>query len=191
MRFFDQGRFVFNSNKFVAQGHTEQIGRLDLRGVALAAIAVSLLLSENDRGQTVTHSISGPRDTISRRQQTKSEKSATSDEKQCDFSGYKPVKISDFFTGASIVKHVDAIYPSLAIPAHIEGEVSTRILVDRKGNVMRACALNGHPILRKAAIAAALKWKFKPWCSLCTKHPVVEGEIGFHFSLEQDKHKLE
>lgn len=191
MRFFDlTSWFVLSDNRFVEQARAQQRNGSARRVAVLAAIAVSVFLTENAGGQTVTHSARGTHKTVNQQQQTKSEKPATSDEKQCDFSAYKPAKISDFFAGNSMVKQLDAIYPPLAIQARIEGEVSTRILVDRKGNVVRACAVTGHPVLRKAAVVAALGWKFKPWCSLCPKDPVVEGEINFHFSLEQNNRKL-
>src|SRR5205085_7113825 len=85
--------------------------------------------------------------------------------KECDFTIYKPRKASDFPGPNQIIERVDPEYPELARKAHIKGTVSVKILVDRGGNVIQACGLKGHPLLRSAAVAAALRWKFKEWCS--------------------------
>ena len=68
--------------------------------------------------------------------------------------------ISHALLGADI-KRVEPNYPSIARSARADGEVEVRILVDRKGNVVRACAVSGHVLLRPAAEEAASQWKFK------------------------------
>jgi TonB family protein len=43
-----------------------------------------------------------------------------------------------------------------------EGSVSVRVEVNEQGNVARATAISGPPVLRPAAEDALKKWKFKP-----------------------------
>ena len=77
---------------------------------------------------------------------------------ECDFSQYKYVQISDHNIPAITIAEPE--YPPIAIAAKITGTVQVRILVDKEGNVKRACAATGHPILKEAAVRAARKWRF-------------------------------
>jgi hypothetical protein len=66
--------------------------------------------------------------------------------------------------------------------AHFRGSgyVLVNVLVDRKGRVICAKTVYGHPILREAAISAALKWKFKPMIS--NSRPIsFLGHLLFYF----------
>ena len=60
------------------------------------------------------------------------------------------------------MKKVEPEYPAIARAARASGKVQVKTLVDLEGNVARACAVHGHPLLRQAAERAALEWKFKP-----------------------------
>ena len=73
---------------------------------------------------------------------------------ECDFKEYKPIRISDY--KVPIRKRVEPEYPRLAVDAKIVGTVVVKLLIDLKGNVIRACAEKGHPLLKRAAIEAAL-----------------------------------
>lgn len=53
-------------------------------------------------------------------------------------------------------------YPVIAKAAHVENTVIVEVLVSKTGDVICARSLSGHPLLRAAAIAATLKWKFDP-----------------------------
>jgi outer membrane biosynthesis protein TonB len=48
--------------------------------------------------------------------------------------------------------------------AHFRGSgyVLVNVLVDRKGKIICAITINGHPLAKEAAMSAALKWTFKP-----------------------------
>jgi TonB family protein len=114
---------------------------------------------------------------------------ANSSEKECDFTVYKPRRVSDFPNPNAVIEKVVPEYPELARKAHIKGTVTVKILVDRGGNVIEACAIQGHPLLRKAAVTAALKWKFKTWCSLCPQETFVESIIDFRFNTDETTNK--
>jgi TonB family protein len=53
-------------------------------------------------------------------------------------------------------------YPAIARSAHASGQVSVKVLIDLEGNVAAAQAVDGHPLLRAAAIKAARETKFTP-----------------------------
>jgi TonB family protein len=55
-----------------------------------------------------------------------------------------------------------AAYPAAALVVAAKGEVKVSVAIDRQGNVTSAKALNGHPLLRAAAVAGARASKFEP-----------------------------
>jgi periplasmic protein TonB len=73
-------------------------------------------------------------------------------------------------------------YPELARQAHVWGAVVVTAVIDEHGNVVRAHALSGHPLLIPAALKAVLQWKYEP--TLLNGTPVaVEMEVTVHFNL--------
>jgi outer membrane biosynthesis protein TonB len=102
----------------------------------------------------------------------------------CDFSGYKPIVISHV-VWTDVVKRVEPEYP-LGGRVRVQSEVEVKIVVDRKGDVVAACATRGHPLLRVSAVQAAREWKFKPNFGF-TKKPkrkYMQTFIVFHFKTE-------
>lgn len=81
---------------------------------------------------------------------------------QCNFSKYKPLLtiVNSHLTKS--VKEVKPEYPSLARSIGARGLVVVIVVIDKKGNVRKACSNIEHPLLRIVAIKAALEWKFKP-----------------------------
>lgn len=59
-------------------------------------------------------------------------------------------------------------YPPAAKAAGASGAVNVQVLIDENGNVIRANAVNGHPLLRASAEQAARSSRFSP--------PVVGGQ---------------
>ena len=73
-------------------------------------------------------------------------------------------------------------YPMLAKQAGVQGRVSVQVLIDEKGAVISANAIDGHPMLRVAAQQAALRAKFSP--TTLGGLPVrVSGVITYDFKL--------
>ncbi|HZS09795.1 MAG TPA: TonB family protein [Blastocatellia bacterium] len=87
------------------------------------------------------------------------EQTPQTDKPECDFSGDKPLRISDH--SPKVITKVLPEYPRTARDAHIQGRVIVQILIDPDGNVVKACATEGHPFLKEAAIEAILQWKFE------------------------------
>jgi hypothetical protein len=102
---------------------------------------------------------------------------------ECDFSEYKPIRISDY--KLPIKKKVEPEYSKLAVDSKIAGIVVVKVLVDLKGNVVRACAGKEHPLLKQAAIEGAVQWKFVRNCRSCfgRKAKYMEEFIVFNFEL--------
>ena len=102
----------------------------------------------------------------------------------CDFSGYRPLVISHALLNAAI-KKVEPKYPPVGKRVRAQGEVKVKIIVDRSGNVVSACAIEGHPLLRAPAIHAALQWKFKPNFGFTSrqKKKYIQSSIAFHFRI--------
>lgn len=73
-------------------------------------------------------------------------------------------------------------YPMIAKQAGVQGRVGVQVLIDEKGNVISATAIDGHPMLRLAAQRAALQAKFSP--TTLGGLPVrVSGVITYDFKL--------
>lgn len=71
-------------------------------------------------------------------------------------------------------------YPPAANAVNISGSVSVQILIDTKGNVIRAKVFSGHPLLRAESVKAALRAKFTP--RLLGENPaMVYGTILYQF----------
>lgn len=100
-------------------------------------------------------------------------------EEQCDFSSYKPITVSHYVQYA-VVSKVKPEYPEEAVRGNVQGEIQVRIIVDKNGNVVAACALNGNKILREASEKAAKQWKFKDE----GRKYYVRAQISFLFNSE-------
>src|SRR5258708_13041552 len=75
---------------------------------------------------------------------------------------------------------VTPTYPAIARSAHAAGQVSVEVLIDLDGNVAAAQVVDGHPLLRVAAIKAARESKFTPTL-LEGKPGMVLGIIIYNF----------
>ena len=61
------------------------------------------------------------------------------------------------------VNSPEPCFPAIAKSARASGAVEVAIVVNEKGNILWARVLRGHPLLRAAALAAALKRTFTPY----------------------------
>ena len=110
----------------------------------------------------------------------------------CDFTSYAPVQIKQI-NPKVIVKRVQPEYPLEAAQGGVEGRVVVKALVNEKGIVERACAVEGEDVLRKAAEKAALQWKLKPRYGLAFVRPKTEknpknfAEVYIVFEFKLDK----
>ena len=74
-------------------------------------------------------------------------------------------------------------YPSTAKSVGAQGRVIVELIIDETGRVTKARAVSGHPLLHKAAVAAALQARFSP--TILSGEPVsVTGTISYTFLLQ-------
>ena len=73
-------------------------------------------------------------------------------------------------------------YPAIAKATKVSGQVQVRVIVDETGQVIRAEAISGHPLLRGAAVMAASQCTFTP--TTLSGQPVkVSGVIIYNFVI--------
>jgi Gram-negative bacterial TonB protein C-terminal len=104
---------------------------------------------------------------------------------RCDFSAYRPLIFDHALYNAALEK-AEPKYPAAGKAVRASGNVNVRILVNRAGRVVRACALDGHPLLRSASERTALKWLFKKNFGLTNplRKKYIQSVIVFIFKLD-------
>jgi protein TonB len=94
------------------------------------------------------------------------------------------VKVSNgILQGALATKKVQPEYPPIAKAARVQGPVSIQVLLSETGQLLDAVVLEGPPLLREAALAAARQWQFKPH-QVNGKAVKAAGILVFNFALE-------
>jgi TonB family protein len=72
---------------------------------------------------------------------------------------------SSLFASAAEIPSVKAAvapeYPPIAVAGRVSGVVTVRVAIDDSGAVIQASVLQGHPMLKEAALDAAKKWRFE------------------------------
>jgi len=95
----------------------------------------------------------------------------------------KKTVVSGGVLNGKAISKPPANYPPIAKAARAQGTVTVQILVDESGRVVSASAVNGHPLLQQAAVAAARQARFSP--TLLSGQPVkVSGVITYNFVLQ-------
>jgi len=103
----------------------------------------------------------------------------------CDFSERGPLRMSsDWLWRGGIVKRVEPTYPPEAKRRHIHGKILVRVLINRNGEVERACG-SGERLLRHAAEDAALQWIFRTPELNGEKIAYIEQTLVFDFVLDR------
>lgn len=91
-------------------------------------------------------------------------------------------RVSGGVLQGNAIRKVQPPYPAEAKAAGAQGAVQVAVTVDEQGNVTRAEAVGGQPLLRDAAIEAARQWQFKP-TELSGTPVKVQGILTFNFTL--------
>ena len=79
-------------------------------------------------------------------------------------------------------------YPAAAKPLKLSGEVTVEILIDENGNIERATAVSGNPLLRAAAVAAAKQAIFPPQTLSGKPIKILRSIVyKFNFGYEVEK----
>lgn len=117
---------------------------------------------------------------------------ARTTDSKCDFAAYAPISISHFYP-QKVVKRVKPDYPPEAVSQGIQGWVMVKALVNKDGDVEKACATEeANELLQRAAEMAAMRWKFKPNFGFTIKgqekskqSTYVQVVLPFHFILKK------
>jgi protein TonB len=73
-----------------------------------------------------------------------------------------PVRVGGTVRSPVKVKHVDPVYPQIALMAHVQGIVIIEATIGADGRVMDARVLRSEPLLKQAALDAVSQWQFTP-----------------------------
>ncbi len=83
--------------------------------------------------------------------------------------------------GRAVMTHTPT-YPEMARRIRLSGQVQIQVLISEDGRVIEATILNGHPLLRAAALDSARRWVFTP--TRLSGVPVkVQGILTFNFTM--------
>ncbi|MGI8556053.1 MAG: TonB family protein [Pyrinomonadaceae bacterium] len=88
--------------------------------------------------------------------------------------------VSSGVVNGSAANVVTPAYPPAASTVHASGSVNVAVIIDEDGNVIKAHAISGHPLLRQAAEEAARASTFSP-TTLFGKKVRVSGIIVYNF----------
>lgn len=100
-------------------------------------------------------------------------------------SGNTPKIISTGVVNGKAIELIKPPYPPAGRVVRASGAVTVQVVIDEQGSVVSASAVSGHPLLRAAASAAAMKSKFTP--TILSGQPVrVTGVIVYNFTGEEN-----
>ena len=112
-------------------------------------------------------------------------KSKTPNEKNSASPSTKTVDGEPLSVGSLIgyaTKRVNPTYPRQARTMRMTGIVKVELIIDEKGKVSKIGSASGPSLLKRAARAAALKWRFRPFKK--DGMPVkATGFVSFNFNL--------
>ena len=75
-------------------------------------------------------------------------------------------------------------YPEESLRAGVQGDVIFKIVVDETGKIVLSEPVEGDSLLVAASMDALRDFRFRPFLLNGTAVPLVESQIGFHFSLK-------
>jgi periplasmic protein TonB len=94
----------------------------------------------------------------------------------------KPILVSGGVLAAKLIKQVVPQYPTLARQTRVQGIVHLLGVVAKDGRIQNLRVIDGHPILRQAALDAVSQWVYSP--TILSGQPVeVEAPIEVNFTL--------
>lgn len=102
---------------------------------------------------------------------------------EISFDSTESLRLSPEQTNAQAAARPLPLYPPIAKAAHAGGITVVEVLISKEGNVLCARTISGHPLLRRAAVIAALKWKFEPF-KVSGNPETAIGTVAFEFKLE-------
>ena len=95
-----------------------------------------------------------------------------------------PVRLPSTIVAGMIVQKTVPAYPVIAKETRTEGVVELQATISTRGTIENLRVINGHPMLREAALDAVSNWRYRPY--LLNGQPVeVETTVNVVFKLTQ------
>src|SRR6266545_1564722 len=95
----------------------------------------------------------------------------------------KKLTVSGGVLQGKAINKIQPPYPPIAKAARASGAVQVQVTISEDGRVIEAAVMNGHPLLRDAALQAARRWTFQP-TELSGVPVKVQGILTFNFTLQ-------
>jgi protein TonB len=93
-----------------------------------------------------------------------------------------PTRVSGGAQAAKLITRVVPAYPPLALRMRVSGTVHLLGIIGKDGRIRDLQVLDGHPMLRQAALEAVRQWIYSP--TVLSGQPVeVEAPIDVNFTL--------
>ena len=96
----------------------------------------------------------------------------------------EPIRITSSIRTPQKTRHVDPVYPQMAILSRTEGVVIIEATIDVNGRVINGRVLRAEPLLKDAALDAVSKWEFTPTLLNGVPVPVIMT-ITVRFTLSK------
>jgi periplasmic protein TonB len=98
----------------------------------------------------------------------------------------EPVRVGGDIKEPAKRKHVDPVYPDVAIVANVQGIVVLECRIGPQGQVTAVKVLRGIPLLNDAAVAAVKQWVYTPTLLNGVPMPVVMT-VTVQFALDESR----
>jgi protein TonB len=75
----------------------------------------------------------------------------------------KRLRVSSGISEGMLTHRVEPTYPTIALRAHIQGQVLLSAIISKEGAIENLKLISGHPMLVPAAIEAVKQWHYRPY----------------------------
>ncbi len=99
-----------------------------------------------------------------------------------------PVPVAGNVMASKLLHRDDPEYPLVAKIAGVEGVVFLRVFIDRSGAMQEAEVVQGHPVLRNAALESLKSWRWEPF-RVDGKAVPASTTVAFNFVLKPGARK--
>lgn len=89
------------------------------------------------------------------------------------------IRVSEEAMQRRLIKRVDPQWPAETV--HVQGVVTLKALVDKRGSVEKLELISGHPLLVAAAVDAVKQWKYQP---ITMNGNAMEVETTIHVKFQ-------
>lgn len=96
----------------------------------------------------------------------------------------KRLVVSQGVSQGMLQSQVDPVYPTIAVRARVQGQVTLRAVITAQGMIESLHVIEGHPMLVGAAMDAVKQWRYKPY--MLDGQPVeVETTVFVNFHIDR------